>query len=136
MKETRYSKHRELIKDFLTGNTSHPTADEIYFHIKGLQPDVSLATVYRNLRQLTENGEVRCIDVGDGKDRFDYNVHVHAHFLCTECGKVYDVFYNPDRMRTALSEMPGIIETEDLYFHGTCSCCLDRKVQDETAYKS
>lgn len=127
MKEIRYSKRRELIKDFLTGNTSHPTADEIYLYIKEIQPDVSLATVYRNLRQLTENGSVRCIDVGDGKDRFDYNVEEHAHFLCTGCGKVYDVFYSPESIHTALGNMPGSIETEDLYFHGTCSDCMNRK---------
>lgn len=131
MKEQRYSKHRELIKDFLTGNTSHPTADEVYLHLRELHPDISLATVYRNLRQLSESGEVRCIDVGDGKDRFDYNINEHAHFLCTVCGKVCDVFYSTDKVRAALSGIPGNIETAEFYFHGTCNACMARKA----AYK-
>lgn len=127
MKETRYSKHRELIKNYLTGNTSHPTADEIYLHIKEIRPEVSLATVYRNLRQLSESGEIRCIDVGDGKDRFDFSVSEHAHFLCTRCGRVFDVFYSPEEVRTALTGMPGHIEKEDLYFHGICDECLEKE---------
>ena len=132
MKEQRYSKHRELIKDFLTGNTSHPTADDIYLFLREHHPDISLATVYRNLRQLSEGGEVRCIDVGDGKDRFDYNVNEHAHFLCTSCGKVYDVFYSTEKVRAALSGIPGNIETEDLYFHGICTVCIGKKAAYRT----
>ena len=132
MKEKRYSKQRELIKDYLTGNTSHPTAEDCYLHLRESHPDISLATVYRNLRQLSENGEVWCINVGDGKDRFDFNVNGHAHFLCTECGKVYDVFYDHEKIRAALPEMPGRVKTEELYFHGTCSACIEK----QSAYRA
>lgn len=54
----RYSKQRELIYDAVMNTTEHPTAETIYIWLKPDNPALSLGTVYRNLNQLVEEGNV------------------------------------------------------------------------------
>ena len=51
-----YSKQREIILNTLKENVVHPTAEYLYAKIQEKDPKISLATLYRNLNQLTENG--------------------------------------------------------------------------------
>ena len=51
-----YSKQREEIINILKESYSHPTAEEVYLLAKEKNPNISLGTVYRNLKLLTEEG--------------------------------------------------------------------------------
>ena len=53
-------------------------------------PNISLGTVYRNLKTLTEMGEILELSYGSTYSRFDGNAKMHYHFVCEHCGKVYD----------------------------------------------
>ena len=44
---------------------AHPSAETIYNDLKGENPDLSFATVYRNLKLLEELGKIRRVYVGD-----------------------------------------------------------------------
>ncbi|MBD9242840.1 MAG: hypothetical protein EGQ45_02040, partial [Clostridiales bacterium] len=48
-------------------------------------PDLSLATVYRNLARFRSEGAVQVIGCVDGEDRYDGNVAPHGHFICRTC---------------------------------------------------
>ncbi len=87
----KYSAQRELIKDVLKDNKDHPTADEVFIMVKQEMPNISLATVYRNLNQLAEQGVIAKISMPDGGDRFDSSPHEHCHLICNSCGKIYDL---------------------------------------------
>ena len=87
----KYSKQRAIIMDFLKDRKDHPTADVVYTNVRKTLPNISLGTVYRNLMLLTELGEIRKVQVGDGVDHFDPITDEHDHFVCTECGGVYDL---------------------------------------------
>jgi len=52
-------------------------------------PGIGLATIYRNLEQLSESGKVIKLE-GDVK-RYDGNVHEHFHYRCPRCERVYDI---------------------------------------------
>ena len=54
----RYSKKRTAVYDVLSSTKSHPTAEWIYNRLKPEIPDLSLATVYRNLAQLEADGKI------------------------------------------------------------------------------
>ena len=69
----------------------HASADEIYEAIVKEHPTVSRATVYRNLKRLSESGRIRRIEIPGGPDRFDHLQHEHYHVKCEKCGKVFDV---------------------------------------------
>ena len=87
----KYSRQRDLILKALRENVVHPTADFIYTVLKEKEPNLSLATVYRNLNLLANEGIIRKIEGLDGVAHFDHNTHNHYHFICSKCNKVYDV---------------------------------------------
>jgi len=86
----RYSRQRELVLDAVR-SSSHPSAEEVYQSIKDRGEEVSIATVYRNLSALAENGTILRLTVPGSSDRFDIAEVDHGHMVCTCCGKVSDV---------------------------------------------
>ena len=86
----KYSRQRELILKTLKENCIHPTAEQLYELIRREEPTVSLATVYRNLNLLAENGMVKKIEGLDGTAHFDHQTFDHYHFICTKCNRVID----------------------------------------------
>ena len=73
------SVQRELIRNNLAHRTDHPTADMVYQSIREELPNISLGTVYRNLRFLVDQGDALSLKLGDGKEHFDGNVNPHFH---------------------------------------------------------
>jgi len=61
-----YSRQREIILNTLRTNPVHPTADELHEMVKGQDPNISIATVYRNLNQLAAAGKVLKISNPNG----------------------------------------------------------------------
>ena len=80
-----------LVLDTVRMLHCHATVDEIYNAVVKEHPNISRATVYRNLNRLAEMGKIRKIEIPDGPDRFDHICHPHYHVKCTICGRVYDV---------------------------------------------
>ena len=85
------TKQKEAILSVLKGTTSHPKADWIYDEVRKEIPDISLGTVYRNLKVLRESGEILEICSASASSRFDGNAHNHYHFRCENCGGLFDV---------------------------------------------
>ena len=121
----KYSKQREIILKTLTENPVHPTADVLYDIIKKEIPNISLATVYRNLNQMAENGIINKISGLDGCVHFDHSIHPHHHFICTKCNKVYDVSYDvAPHLAEKLFEQTGLIANNCyISFRGICKDC-------------
>lgn len=121
----RYSKQRDIILQTLTDNPIHPTAEQLYALVKQIAPAISLATVYRNLNQLAENGVIKKICGLDGTSHFDHNIHNHYHLLCSKCHKVYDVPYDiaPRLSEEVLSQTGMIVESCDIAMRGICNNC-------------
>lgn len=121
----RHSKKRDEIRQALLGRTDHPTAEVIYQELKQKDPSISLGTVYRNLMLLSENGEIRTLNVGDGLVHFDPNVSTHAHFRCTRCGKVSDLEIDFLQRLSQPLNFKGKITSISLLFSGVCEDCLN-----------
>lgn len=75
----------------LQETTVHPTADWVYAKLKPRYPNLSLGTVYRNLKKFCETGKAVSVGVINGQEHFDGRVEPHAHFVCKRCGAVLDV---------------------------------------------
>ncbi len=82
------SKQRDIILEKLRMVTNHPSADEVYMMVKRELPKIGIATVYRNLEQLSEGRYILKLD-GDIK-RYDGNVMRHFHYRCPECERIFD----------------------------------------------
>ena len=88
MDHTRYSSKRDAILQCLRSTTCHPSAEWVYAQLKPRIPNLSLATVYRNLARFRAEGAVQVIGCVDGEDRYDGNTAPHGHFVCRACGAV------------------------------------------------
>ena len=121
----KYSRQREMIKDFLMTRKDHPTADVVYMNVRQEYPSISLGTVYRNLTLLADMGEILRLRVGDGVDHFDADTSKHYHFVCNECGQVIDLeMDNIDSIvDVAGKNFDGEIQGHVTYFHGICEDC-------------
>lgn len=120
-----YSKQREIILETLKENVVHPSADYIYGKIRDKLPNISLATVYRNLNKLAESGTIKKIEGLESADHFDHNTHEHYHFLCDECGRVYDISSTvaPDICLKVKNETGHVVKYHEVTFRGICSDC-------------
>lgn len=70
---------RSLVLAAVNRLQNHATADEIYEDVAKDHPTVSRGTVYRNLKQRSDAGEIRKLEVPGGADRYDHLCHNHYH---------------------------------------------------------
>jgi Fur family peroxide stress response transcriptional regulator len=126
--QRRYSKKREAIHNALAATTEHPSAEWLYQQLKPEYPDLSLATVYRNLKEMVANGDAVIVGTVEGKERFDScHRHPHAHLLCRGCGCVIDIELDSSlkgQCRSTESEHDVSIDPFGVQFTGLCKDCM------------
>lgn len=125
-KSLKYSKQREALLNILRGVKNHPTADWLYAEIKKDFPNISLATVYRNLNLLAENGEIMRIECGGNAEHYDGNPKKHYHFICRRCSAIIDISLCSEcDINNLVKEKDELkIEDHELFFYGLCKNCL------------
>ena len=93
----------------------HPTALDVLRQVRLLDPGVSKATVYRNLKDMADQGLVMRIEA------YDFNVHSHSHFKCRVCGKLYDLDENLGM--DIKYKCDFVVERVDVILRGKCKDC-------------
>ena len=81
----RFSHQRDTIQKIIYSTNSHPTADQVFIKAKKIIPNISLGTVYRNLKQLEKAGILQTI-YDDNIIRYDWKTEPHNHLKCKICG--------------------------------------------------
>ncbi len=118
----RYSHQRELIVDILKNRKDHPTADMVYESAKKREPNISLGTVYRNLKLLSEEGVIETLETIDKKIHYDGDTSNHSHFICEKCGKIVDLFVE-HKTPSELSLMGLDVKNSKCVYYGNCTDC-------------
>lgn len=121
----KHSYKRDTILKVLQGTKTHPSAEWVFQQAKQKIPDLSIATVYRNLALFRQQGDVISVATVNGQERFDANTEPHTHFICTACGAVIDVDYpTADTNIEAIEQQYGVcILSQFLTFYGVCKSC-------------
>jgi Fur family transcriptional regulator, peroxide stress response regulator len=121
----RMTPQRHAILAYLLDSMTHPTADDIYRALESKFPNMSVATVYNNLKVFTEIGLVRELTYGDSSSRFDADMTEHYHALCEECGKISDFEYPPltDVELLAAGQTGFRVFGHRLEVYGVCPQC-------------
>ena len=126
MRPRNYSRKREAILAKVRSTKSHPTADWVYQELKEEHPDLSLATVYRNIALFKEEGDVVSVGTVNGQERFDGNARPHGHFVCRQCQAVID-FDSPNDPSEITAYLEGSrrfrVDRVDLTAYGLCEAC-------------
>ena len=125
MNSQRNTVQKQIILDSLMGLNTHPAIEEIYVEIQKKHPSISKTTVYRNLRQLAENGVIRQVSLPDGLERYDGRNSQHYHFKCKKCGGIFDVDIDYlDSINDTVRVKYGFqIDEHDVVFMGICKKC-------------
>ena len=85
--KAKISAQAQTVLDILAAKRCHLTADEILEGLDG----IGTATVYRALDHLTEMGLIRRLSLGKKSAVYEYIRTNHMHFVCEQCGSVYDI---------------------------------------------
>ena len=80
---------------------------------------------------LVELGEIQKLTCGDGADHFDADTSPHYHFVCRDCGQVYDLpLKTLDNINQLAQEYAdGHVDSHTIFFYGTCKNCLEKNLQ-------
>ena len=86
---------------------------------------VGIATVYRIVKSLHEGGQIQCVVLPDGQNRYEAS-HLghHHHFRCRRCDKVFDMHMCPVKLPEG-EILPGgfVVDGHELTLFGLCPDC-------------
>ena len=82
---------RIAILNYLKGNKSHPSAEDIYNAVKKQFSTMSFATVYNTLEALRNKGNIQELKIDSNKKRYDPDCSRHHHLICTKCKTIIDI---------------------------------------------
>lgn len=123
-------KKRNAILECLRQTDLHPSAETLYQMLQEKNPDISLATVYRNLARFKNEGTITSIGSVNGIERFDAITEPHVHFICSCCSRVMDLpqMEMPETLCSQISEKTGAqVESCQLVFTGICRECREKQ---------
>ncbi len=128
---SRKSLQRDAILKVVKNTNSHPGAEWIYEQVKKEIPNISMGTIYRNLRLLANNGQIKDLSIPGTPNRFDGRTSNHHHLVCEKCGRIFDLDESLDRdMEDKIFQKTRFkVRVQYLKFIGLCSDCHE---QDKT----
>lgn len=87
----RMTGQRRIIAQVLSGAHDHPDAEEVHRRAAKIDDRISLSTVYRTIKLLSERGILERHDFGAGRSRYEQASHEHHdHLIDIETGKVIE----------------------------------------------
>ncbi|MEP2784160.1 MAG: Fur family transcriptional regulator [Pseudoruegeria sp.] len=92
----RLTDQRRTIAAVLQDSADHPDVEELYARASGVDPKISLATVYRTVKLFEESGILAKHEFGDGRARYETaDREHHDHLIDMNSGEVIE-FVDPE----------------------------------------
>lgn len=92
----RLTDQRRTIAAVLEAATDHPNVEELYNRASAVDPNISLATVYRTVKLFEETGILEKHEFGDGRARYETSDREHHdHLIDMNSGEVIE-FIDPE----------------------------------------
>lgn len=113
----------------LAATPGHPTAYEVFERVRGVQPGISLATVYNTMRTLQGLGLISEVgSTSDGALHYELNPEPHLNLVCLGCNRIVDV---PGLPLEGLLQEVGqrgyeVVDTR-LVVYGYCEDCRGKQ---------
>lgn len=125
-RDYRITRQRQIILEEICKVSTHPTALNVLQMVKKRVPGIGMATVYRSLDFLEENGLILKLKSKNRVARYDGKVDAHCHLICEKCVSVIDIFdlksisiESEELKRSGFKPSLGFLEIP-----GICKKCL------------
>jgi Fur family transcriptional regulator, ferric uptake regulator len=125
----KHSRQRERIAQVFFEMGGHVTVEQLVVRVRREDPRVSVATVYRTMKLLTDCGLAAARQFNGGHTRFEPAVgraH-HDHLICTGCGDIVE-FANEkiEALQALVARRHGFeAESHRLELYGRCARCRE-----------
>jgi len=125
----RITPQREMIIEVISSSGRHMTAEEIFGDVQGRTRAMNIATVYRTLDLLVEEGLASRIDVGTESVLYATAHHgPHIHLVCRHCGLVIEADYQliAPLAEKLLAQYRFTADLQHISLFGICNACQPR----------
>ena len=125
----RITPQREMIIEAVAHSSRHITAEEVAEQLREHTRAINIATVYRTLDLLWQEGFACRNDLSEGKIVYATFKHgPHIHLVCRKCNKVIDADIGIlNSLRKDLNKRYGFQSDLDHFsIFGVCPDCLDQ----------
>jgi Fur family ferric uptake transcriptional regulator len=124
LKSTR---QRSLIIDTFFTSGGHLSVEDVWNKVRKLDARVSVATVYRTMKLLSDCGLAHARNFGDGQTRYEAAAgrNHHDHLICTRCGTIVE-FENDriEQLQEAVARKHGFtVKSHKMELYGLCRDC-------------
>ena len=123
----RMTRQRSAVSDLLEQTEDFRSAQQLHDTLRENGESVGLATVYRTLQSLADDGQVDVMRIDDRETlyrRCARREH-HHHLVCRDCGRTVEVAGDTvERWADQIAQDHGFVEvdhTAELF--GTCGAC-------------
>ena len=124
MNAKRNTVQKQLVFDAVKTLDIHASAEQVYEYVVQKYPNISKATVYRNLSQMAAANELLNIGSFYGTTHYDHNCHKHHHFICEGCRSIFDVEGDYDHIIDRATGKGDFDITDfNITFSGLCRGC-------------
>ncbi len=121
----RNTRQNEAIRKAIETSGRPLTPKEILELAREEIPGLGIATVYRALKRLVDEGQIAPVPLPGEPPRYESGAvaaHHHHHFHCDDCGRVFDVPGCPGNLSDLTP--PGFrLNTHQLVLYGQCAAC-------------
>ena len=119
----RNTRQRDAILGAISDARRPLSTQEILTEAQAVVPTLSIATVYRNLKDLTAEGWVLPVKLPGEADRYEVTeLGEHYHFKCSSCSKVFDI-HETIKNKELPVPVDFVVESYDLILYGRCKDC-------------
>lgn len=121
--DRRNTRQKTVIRETFAQTDRPLSPEEILQAARQHHPTLGIATVYRNIQELTREGWLRAVVVPGDSTRYELaDKGHHHHFQCNECGKLYDLEGCVLKGRPKLPR--GFRASgHEFFVFGTCAVC-------------
>ena len=102
----------------------HLSISKMYELVSKKFPSISLATIYKNVNAMIDNGFLKEVKIIGQDSRYELNYGEHSHVVCRECGKVVDIEMESDELLKEASKKSRMsVDSSSMVFYGVCEGC-------------
>jgi Fe2+ or Zn2+ uptake regulation protein len=120
---------RLAIYKALIESTNHPSAENIFNHVRATFPDIAIDTVYRTLSTFSEIEVINVVEGYGEVKRYDPDTEHHHHFRCKRCNKIVDIngnIFGKIKIPHGIKKKYNVSNVK-VVLEGACDECIRKK---------